>query len=260
MTTIRYVTREELWQEMEACLEEERMTVEEFRAEGEADTLTDANLRELWLMYRPLLFDGIPAKRPSRSHPAEEIENDRSPEQGHVNQKRTGPPGGAPQEVESMTTIRYVTREEFLQRLDHELEEERMTVEEFRAEGEADTLTDANLRELWLHYRPILFDGIPTERPSRSHHTEGIENSRSPELDHGSPEHPNQRGSSPLEVESMTTIRYVTREELWQEMEACLEEERMTVEEFRAEGEADTLTDANLRELWLMYRPLLFDE
>ena len=34
----------------------------------------------------------------------------------------------------------------------------------------------------------------------------------------------------------------------------------MTVEEFRAEGEADTLTDANLRELWLMYRPLLFDE
>ena len=57
MTTIRYITREELWQEMEARLVEERMTVEEFRAEGEADTLTDANLRELWLMYRPLLFD-----------------------------------------------------------------------------------------------------------------------------------------------------------------------------------------------------------
>ena len=33
------------------------MTVEEFRAEGETDTLTDAELRELWLMYRPLLFD-----------------------------------------------------------------------------------------------------------------------------------------------------------------------------------------------------------
>ncbi|MCQ3805652.1 MAG: hypothetical protein OXF41_13620 [bacterium] len=58
----------------------------------------------------------------------------------------------------------------------------------------------------------------------------------------------------------MTTIQYVTREELWQEMEARLAEERMTVEEFRAEGEADTLTDAYLRELWLMYRPLLFDE
>lgn len=57
MTTTYHMTREELWQEMEARLEEERMTVEEFRAEGEADTLTDAELRELWLMYRPLLFD-----------------------------------------------------------------------------------------------------------------------------------------------------------------------------------------------------------
>ena len=58
----------------------------------------------------------------------------------------------------------------------------------------------------------------------------------------------------------MTTTYHMTREALWQEMEARLEEERMTVEEFRAEGEADTLTDAELRELWLMYRPLLFDE
>ena len=57
-----------------------------------------------------------------------------------------------------MTTMRVVTRDEFLQRLEEELDEERMTVEEFRAEGEADTLTDANLRELWLHYRPLLFD------------------------------------------------------------------------------------------------------
>ena len=58
----------------------------------------------------------------------------------------------------------------------------------------------------------------------------------------------------------MTTITYITREELWQEMEARLAEERITVEEFRAEGEADTLTDAYLRELWLEYKPLLFDE
>ena len=57
-----------------------------------------------------------------------------------------------------MTTIRVVNREEFLRRLEKELEEERMTVEEFRAEGEADTLTDAHLRDLWLHYRPLLFD------------------------------------------------------------------------------------------------------
>ena len=57
MTTVRCITREELWQELECLLEEERMTVEEFRAEGEADTLTEAHLRDLWLEYRPLLFD-----------------------------------------------------------------------------------------------------------------------------------------------------------------------------------------------------------
>ena len=57
-----------------------------------------------------------------------------------------------------MTTTRYVTRDELRQRLEKELEEERMTVDEFRAEGEADTLTDANLRDLWLWYRPLLFD------------------------------------------------------------------------------------------------------
>ena len=45
-----------------------------------------------------------------------------------------------------------------LQRLEKELGLERMTVEEFRAEGEADTLTDANLRELWLHYRDLLVE------------------------------------------------------------------------------------------------------
>ena len=62
-----------------------------------------------------------------------------------------------------MTTIRYVTYEELLERLERLLEEDRMTVEEFRAEGEADTLTDAHLRDLWLHYRPLLFDEWPYE-------------------------------------------------------------------------------------------------
>ena len=57
MTTARYVTREELMQELEGILKEEGMTVEEFRAEGEADTLTDGNLRDMWLWYRPALFD-----------------------------------------------------------------------------------------------------------------------------------------------------------------------------------------------------------
>lgn len=69
-----------------------------------------------------------------------------------------GPRGRSPQEVESLVTIRYVTRDELLQRLENELKEERMTVEEFRAEGEADTLTDANLRDLWLHYRSLLIE------------------------------------------------------------------------------------------------------
>ncbi len=261
MTTIRYVTREELWQEMEAFLEEERMTVEEFRAEGEADTLTDANLRELWLMYRPLLFDGIPTERPSRSRHTEGIENDRRPELDHGSPEHPNQRGSSPLEVESMTPIRYVTRDEFLQRLEHELEDERMTVEEFRAEGEADTLTDGHLRDLWLHYRPILFDGIPTERPSRSHSAEGLENGRRPEQGHMvNQERTGPPGGAPQEVESMATIRYVTRDEFLQRLEHELEDERMTVEEFRAEGEADTLTDANLRELWLHYRPLLFDE
>ena len=57
MTTVRYVTSDELMRELESLLEEERMTVEEFRAEGEADELTDAYLRDLWLKYRPLVFD-----------------------------------------------------------------------------------------------------------------------------------------------------------------------------------------------------------
>ena len=57
MTTARYVTRKELMQELEGLLQDEGMTVEEFRAEGEADTLTDGNLRDMWLWYRPALFD-----------------------------------------------------------------------------------------------------------------------------------------------------------------------------------------------------------
>ena len=157
-----------------------------------------------------------------------------------------------------MTTIRYVTREEFLQRLEKELEEERMTVEEFRAEGEADTLTDANLRDLWLMYRPLLFDVDPGDGPPSDSHSLDVG------PDRGSGSSGSVRPATNVRDghrrSGITTVRYVTREELWQEMEAHLAEERMTVEEFRAEGEADTLTDANLRDLWLWYRPLLFDE
>lgn len=56
--TARYVTRDELHQELEDLLQEEGMTVEEFRADGEEDRLTEGHLRDMWLWYRPLLFEG----------------------------------------------------------------------------------------------------------------------------------------------------------------------------------------------------------
>ena len=154
MTTIRYVTRDELLHRLEKELEEERITIEEFRAEGEADTLTDGNLRDLWLMYRPLLFDELPRQRPSRA----DHSGGRARPNTREGARTPSPSGGSPQEIDRTTTIRYVTRDELLHRLEKELEEERMTVGEFRAEGEADTLTDGNLRDMWLWYRPLLFD------------------------------------------------------------------------------------------------------
>ena len=147
-----------------------------------------------------------------------------------------------------MTTVRYFTHDELMHELESLLEEERMTVEEFRAEGEADTLTDGHLRDMWLWYRPLLFDEKPTQEPRSEPRSldvacEGV-----------------QETSRSVSRLSTPQVRYFTRDELWQEMEARLEEERITVEEFRAEGEADTLTDGYLRDLWLWYRPVLFDE
>jgi len=63
-----------------------------------------------------------------------------------------------PEAKQPEATIRYVTHEELVERLTNELEEVRMTVEEFRAEGEAGTLTDGHLRDLWLMYKYMLFD------------------------------------------------------------------------------------------------------
>ena len=48
--------RQEEWEELAGILEEDRMTVEEFWAEGEVDTLTDGFLRDLWLKYKYYLF------------------------------------------------------------------------------------------------------------------------------------------------------------------------------------------------------------
>ena len=157
-----------------------------------------------------------------------------------------------------MTTVPCVTHEELLHELESLLEEERMTVEEFRAEGEADTLTDGYLRNLWLKYRPLLFDVGSQDGSRRGSHSLDVE--RDPGSGSSGSERPATDVKDRHRRSEMTTVRYFTREELWQEMEDHLAEERMTVEEFRAEGEADTLTDAHLRDLWLWYRPLLFDK
>lgn len=145
-----------------------------------------------------------------------------------------------------------------MRRLENELDEYRLTLEEFRAEGEADTLTDGNLRDLWLHYRPLLFDNGPRDGPGSHCHSLDVE--RDQDSGGAVSARRSADGGDQGSVSEMPPIRYVTREELWQEMEAHLAEERMTVEEFRAQGEANTLTDAHLRDLWLWYRPLLFDE
>ncbi len=49
-------------------------------------------------------------------------------------------------------TVHYVSREELLDRVEQDISRVGMTLEEFIAEGEADSLTDGNLRDLWLIY------------------------------------------------------------------------------------------------------------
>ena len=57
MTEVRVVTREQLVERLTALLSDYGMTIDEFRAEGEADTLTDGRLRDAWLSYWPRLFN-----------------------------------------------------------------------------------------------------------------------------------------------------------------------------------------------------------
>ena len=54
---VRVVTREEMIEEIKSILEDEHMTIEQFVAEGEADTLTDGFHRDLWLDYRGWIED-----------------------------------------------------------------------------------------------------------------------------------------------------------------------------------------------------------
>ena len=56
------------------------------------------------------------------------------------------------------------------------------------------------------------------------------------------------------------TVHYVSREELRDRVRQSLSAVGMTLEEFIAEGEADALTDGNLRDLWLIYGDLIAEE
>lgn len=56
--TIDYLTREEVRELIEPDVAEEGLTIDQFIAEGAENTLTDAHLRDLWLLYRAALVDG----------------------------------------------------------------------------------------------------------------------------------------------------------------------------------------------------------
>ena len=56
--TIDYLTREEVRELIEPDVAEEGLTIDQFIAEGAEDTLTDAHLRDLWLLYRAALVEG----------------------------------------------------------------------------------------------------------------------------------------------------------------------------------------------------------
>ena len=60
MAEVRIVTRDEMLDEIKGILKNEHMTLEEFVAEGQADTLTDGFHRELWLYYRDWIIEPIP--------------------------------------------------------------------------------------------------------------------------------------------------------------------------------------------------------
>ncbi|MDE0268937.1 MAG: hypothetical protein OXI96_07875 [Acidimicrobiaceae bacterium] len=52
MAEVRIFTDEEIVNEVKRVVAEEHYTLEDFIAEGKDDTLTNARLRELWLIYQ----------------------------------------------------------------------------------------------------------------------------------------------------------------------------------------------------------------
>ena len=69
MAEVRIVTRDEMLDEIKGILTNEHMTLEEFVAEGQADTLTDGFRRELWLHDRDWIIE--PISRPLTIRPLE---------------------------------------------------------------------------------------------------------------------------------------------------------------------------------------------
>lgn len=56
--TIDYLTREEVRELIRPDVAEQGLTIDQFIAEGTDDTLSDAHLRDLWLLYRAALVEG----------------------------------------------------------------------------------------------------------------------------------------------------------------------------------------------------------
>ena len=61
------------------------------------------------------------------------------------------------------------------------------------------------------------------------------------------------------QLEAGITIDHLTRDEVRKIIEPDVNEEGLTIDQFIAEGSEDKLTDAHLRDLWLIYRPALVD-
>ena len=53
--TIKYITRAEITDRVTKAVERAGLTLDEFMTEGEAGTLTDWDLRDLWLIYGELI-------------------------------------------------------------------------------------------------------------------------------------------------------------------------------------------------------------
>ena len=128
--TTRSIPREKTIDEITLALSEFGMTRDEFIAEGQAGTLKHPELRDYWLVHGDRLTDvGVVS-------------------QGDTLRRSTG---SGPRRHRDMT-VHYVSREELRDRVEQDISRVGMTLEEFIAEGEADSLTDGNLRDLWLIY------------------------------------------------------------------------------------------------------------